>query len=768
MRFWQRLAMVGGFICCSAIGLWLTTVTAQAAVTDAPHNDSNGITCTSCHQYSFWWQYSPAKQRTDFTTLVDTLCFDCHKDGGTGPKALTHSSSVINSGLHDTWDPWDRACTTCHNPHHQDQLEWANSVPTPYLVIGDISDVSYNSGTQETTITYAAPINPVWPAVGDTDEDLDWANKSLANPGRGLILVQDTEKTSNTFSILAANASTVTVKGEITTNMIDPDYIDPVTNKQNSATCASFGLIYGDLIRASINARSVKFFDPNGGFVKDEGATPTGICQVCHTKTAHYANGGVMPDDTDSHQDRNNMNCAICHQHLKGFKGLGHDANSFAWAGNCATCHDSTKLDGTPVSIVDDIHSKKCGLCHLNAAGGGDRKIGAADNGTDASALDAIKSSTCVDCHLTKLGLTGATIHHVSANHYATDGLCINCHDNALGKLAAPHDTLASGVEECVSCHTATAGLAIGMPVSLTDSKVHDACLTCHNTDGTLLDPYGKAVDISGGTCLTCHGNYFLSHVNVNKHNDFLLKTGTSCESCHNQSGDTATDVVGTIHQGNCNNCHDAITHALINGTTVGYTKSGTTYMIGDARKHAIGSTSTCQTCHAIAWRDIHKQVDTHWDNVGDEAACLTCHAAANSPYIEEGEVHANASCLTCHNTAFGNALKGSALNHTVGQSSSCSTCHMVTSHIKIENQGQHAFTSNSNCLTCHTDMNTGLEVLDRHLLTGDCSKCHLAPPAPSGASAMDVFNNADPAHPELVHCEDCHAAPGDYKLHQP
>jgi len=676
-----RVTMFGVFFFSSALLLWLTAVVAQAAVTDAPHNETNGISCVSCHTYSIWWRYSPAKTQSNFVSIVDTICFDCHKDAGTGPKALTHSSAVIGVTTHGTWE---RACSVCHNPHHQDQLEWAGSATKPYLVTGTISgvSVSYNSVSKETTITYSDATNNLsWPAVGESAEALDWANKSLSNSGRGLILVLDTVKTSNTFSIVTASATEVTVKGEIDTDMIDPGYIDPLTLKQNSATCNSFGLIYGDLIRNKINNRSVKFFDPNGGFVRNEGATTTGICQVCHTQTTNYKNNGVMPTETDSHYTHTDMNCTMCHEHVKGFKFAGHDMQSFVWDGNCATCHNPS---GATISVTNVVHETKCRMCHVSSTGGGPRRVGDPAFGIDGSAVDATNNSTCSDCHIRKLPRTSSAIHHVSENGYAAAEDCTHCHGNASGKMVAPHDTLVSNVPECASCHPVTAGLASGMVVSSTDNKVHDACVTCHNIDGTLRTPYGSAIAIpaGGGSCITCHGDYFLNHVNAN-HNIFLLKTGTSCESCHNQSGNAATDVVGTMHKGDCNKCHNPTTHALINGTTPGAKVLGVTYMIGDARKHILGTKSACTVCHGANININMTTLKTHTsfndsmpDNVGDEALCIECHSARVSPYTDQDEVHPR-GCITCHNTSYGvYTLRGSALNHTVGQPSSCSTCH--------------------------------------------------------------------------------------------
>ncbi|MDA8160602.1 MAG: cytochrome c3 family protein, partial [Desulfobacteraceae bacterium] len=219
-------------------------VASRASVIDAPHNSSNGISCTTCHSYSLWWQYSPATTTStpDKATVVNAVCSTCHGAGGTAPQAVTHSSTTIGS---TTYGTWSQGCTDCHNPHYQSQLAWIGTTPSPYLVTGSISSVTYDSVANQSTITYAgATSNTNWPVTA-------WNNKSLANPSRGLIFVQDQTLASNTYSIVSATATQVVVKGQIDPNSVNPAYINPTTNVQNAPTCNTFGLIYGQLISNS-------------------------------------------------------------------------------------------------------------------------------------------------------------------------------------------------------------------------------------------------------------------------------------------------------------------------------------------------------------------------------------------------------------------------------------------------------------------------------------------------------------------------------------
>jgi len=130
---------------------------------------------------------------------------------------------------------------------------------------------------------------------------LTWERKADRAPQKGLTLVQDTTNSSNTFTILAVDGinHTITVNGIIDATSIDPAYTNPVSHLKNSATCNTFGLIFGQLIKHQItsaadgSARSIKFFDPTlthasgkvGGYV-DPGTARQGKggdngCHLC-------------------------------------------------------------------------------------------------------------------------------------------------------------------------------------------------------------------------------------------------------------------------------------------------------------------------------------------------------------------------------------------------------------------------------------------------------------------------------------------------------
>ena len=653
------------------VGVLVLAVVAQASVIDAPHNPTNGINCATCHSYSLWWQYSPTEQNPnpDHEAIRDAVCLSCHSASGGQPAALTHSSAVINSALHETWGV---GCTACHNPHQQDQLFWIGTATEPYLASGTISTVTYNGSLDQSTIAYTnATAKPNWPPVGEGEADPDWANKSLSNPNRGLILVHDKSKAFNTFSIVSATPSQIVVKGELEQNAVDPNYTDPETKVKNSPTCNTFGLIYGQFVKDTIATRQVRFFDPLGGFV-EEGSGTAGICQVCHVETSHYANSGVLPTGSDSHIGRDGSNCITCHKHNAGFKGNGHDGTSFAWGGDCATCHDP---EGSVVNISTEIHGRSCGICHLASGGGGDRRAGDPASGTDGSALGATNASTCVECHEPTAFPSGG-IHHNTAGsrehalaHLNTPGLtCASCHDITNMPLMADGQPLAT-TTVCASCHQNGAGGApnnTNFKTSWNDPDFSLGCADCHDFPPAYASSPTKANShprhaVYGYNCAKCH--YDTTHDGVSIANQSLHLNGVT----------DVTFADATIsYNAAARTCSNTFCHS--NGMTVeGMTPASTsvqtpgltlprTIMTNTSAAWGSGPLS-CSSCHDIL---DQKQVYPNADpNLNDDIEYSYNAYPDNHPNLQYKANthggHAFLGCNTCHyaTTSDGTTITG-------------------------------------------------------------------------------------------------------------
>ena len=261
------------------------------SVIDAPHNQTRGIACADCHSYSLWWQNSPATASVspNYAAITNAVCAKCHAN-------VTHSSVIPGD--------FSVKCVDCHSAHDQAQVDWRATVNIDdlYLKRGTINGSFVVSGGK-TTFAYSlvqsyVAINPEW------DDVTTWAKKNSTLPPRGLILVVDTTNATNTYEVLSATGTTITIKGGI----------DP------SKAGKTFGLVYGQMIKKTIvtaqGNREVKFFNPKkpGGGYTDSNTPPTGICQICHVTSTYWTSDG----SNTSHN--NGVDCTNCHTMAQGFK----------------------------------------------------------------------------------------------------------------------------------------------------------------------------------------------------------------------------------------------------------------------------------------------------------------------------------------------------------------------------------------------------------------------------------------------------------------
>ena len=428
---------------------------------------------------SLWWQYSPS---ADPDQTADGLCQTCHGAGGTAPYKAPHNSLSMG----DAEGLWGTHCVDCHDPHLQPQLEWRFSETDKddlYLVQGTIGEVSPpvdDTTTFQYTLAQNKTISPHW-TVPDT-----WSSKS--GPGRGLILVDDIDLALNTFSVVAATDNTITVKGTV----------------NPTSTGDSFGLIYGQLVKQTINtpdgqARTVKFFDPNipnsvGGFT--DPATPAqGICQVCHTTTRYWRNNGQNADPDTGLLHNPSILCTSCHLADTGFKPSGGPHTFLGEAGACMACHQSGDILG--------VHKNNCQNCHTTPPELADP--------SDRPLVSQIGEGDCQFCHGTMAHNSGNTHNH-----------------SALG-----YDSNNDGVhDEILSCQA------------------------CHYQN--LMDEHTTRRNL---TCLVCHGSTAAKVTNAIAAG--MAGNTVFCDDCHNPAaGEPAGNLIANHHQtrystsGNCTKCH--------------------------------------------------------------------------------------------------------------------------------------------------------------------------------------------------------------------
>jgi len=671
----------------------------MASVIDAPHDDSSGVTCSSCHSYSLWWRYSPINQSItpSKSTIVNDVCNKCH-DGSKAqiPTQRTHSSTVIGSSLHDVWEI---ACVDCHDPHFQGQLDWvATNLSYPaglYLVKGTIGAVAIGTVANTTNLSYnniPADILSGW------NDRSRWGKKNV-NPNfdRGLILVVGTDRVKNTtYQVISADNSVITVKGTV----------DPVE------TGRPFGLIYGQLIRKVISTpssgdRQVTFFDPDtlygqGGFT-DQQTPRQGICQVCHTETSHWTQDAL----NDGHNAT--LKCTHCHGAAQGFKPVLPSHDFLIDTSPCTNCHQH--LANNPLAI----HGNTCQTCHSNPP--------------------LLRTDSGNFLYVTRVGLDPAG----PALGNGTATACTYCHSDYFGGHAYSHTmsvtvntAITPVTANCIGCHSALVSPFTG----LGEAHAVNGCATCHDlaTNGGLK---GSAASATApyGECIMCHSGYFASHDHgtsggSRSHIVSLgadTYSGQSCADCHNNSNGNlvAWNDILVEHQSDCGFCHNSSRTADVS--------SPYTSVADVIRNDAQHSVITCLDCHLSHTNYHQTRYVSAYEDGGEPSPVIltTCAVNCHSPIFSTSaaDPKRHDTCRTCHTaTATPVTLIGSAIGKTVPDDdplafNNCYTCHgtdYFSRHTNVNHSSAVSATTDNTCERCH---NTGDPLTIIH--HNDCGLCH-------------------------------------------
>nr|MBF0223005.1 DUF5011 domain-containing protein [Desulfobulbaceae bacterium] len=662
---------------------------------------------------------------------------------------------------------WQTKCIDCHDPHLQGQLDWAiidpSLKPDLYLATGKRGNgiVDYDPGTNTTTFDYTeADAQSAWldPAL--------WAAKSGAT--RGLILTIEDPSGSITFEVNSAvetnpivqgtgnGAGTIEVQGEV-----------PASFSSGS----SFALLYGQLIRQQIvtpntSVMNVKFFDPGityssglvGGPADPLGATPEGICQVCHYYSRYHNYDRQQPDPahidfpdgaripvTAHNQD---TACHECHGTAEGFKPINADHTFMTSAGTtCANCHLASE------DFVVDTHSGTCGTCHIEAP----TLLETVITGTSGKWPSTPHAAgNCYDCHDND-GPGPDDITTDFTNHpkaFDSDGNPVNGFDGHDGQLLST----TTCTNNCHFHSNDSGGTRVPKDIV---AEIHtgsptpsDPCIKCHELvelspgtySGTQLTAKGTysgsgkligSATAGQGDCANCHtaiATNWKNHPKQASHAGQVDDTGTAlCFRCHQYNPSSPELIIDIVHANNCGNCHDGLNQGALRSL---------------AASNGVGD---CTNCHGSEFY-LHDTSQFRTFNhqtyglvtpepVGSAVECMLCHNEGSSnpggadmiydvhsPILAPLEVpdpNFNV-CAYCHDDQ--GFLIGSAAGHGVadlnGSPNTCSTCHTDhasghPSHTIVGMNG--TLVDIPSCVSCHDGEKTTV------VHNNKCLLCHEA-----------------------------------------
>ncbi|MEW6429395.1 MAG: Ig-like domain-containing protein, partial [Thermodesulfobacteriota bacterium] len=651
------------WLLCLFLVACLPSATGNAtAFLSAPHDQEHGLTCRSCHQYPFdsWPGYVQDSGNID-DTFPNYLCLSCHDGNSAPPRMLPHSANSIGGRL----TGWTTQCIDCHDPHFQKQLQHAaGDADRLFLVTGDILNVAIDNSDPQ-NVTSIISYGNATALTGRGDPSL-WNAKT--DPGRGLIFVADKNQPSETYEILAADATTITVAG----------------NAWAAGVGHRFGIIYGQMIRDLVTLpgggkAQVRFFRPETDFTDVVNPVARGLCQVCHTATLHWtADGGNTTHNAG-------VACTGCHRATDGFKSVVYTHTGLAVTASCDQCH------GPGSDVVAGIHKGNCAACHQSASpvvmnvivsGGGDclachGQYFYSHLNAQASHVPSLVTGSGTSCGVGNCHWGSALILNIDPRYHQA---CASCHDSNGGLVGSASGRAGMAPNTCLDCHAAgfvpthtpvPAHTTLITSTGTSCARCHDPqnttnhltathkndCAACHDSQGALI---GVAAG-GRGNCTFCHGTtYFYWHRTMDHtpllssiNSNIVPPQPTTCASCHDPA--LAADVLQDIHRGQCSLCHD---------------DQG--YLVAGPSGSAMGGAGSCFTCHGAGYFWSHRVRD-HEQLYNGGNSCISCHFPADTPADIVGGVHNN-NCGLCHHLTGGGVLIGSAAGKLNG--SDCMTCH--------------------------------------------------------------------------------------------
>lgn len=589
------------------------------AAIDAPHNASNNVYCGSCHGegllQSFWGG-------SGIYSTYDELCLSCHNQGSgpysdiNAPLVKTHSSANTSN----KYGEWSRECRNCHDPHYQLQKNYKTSDASRlYLATGTITACVYNGGTPPTsTLTYLTiTYKSGWEWNPPTNTKL----VAKTSDYRRTILFPNVGKLGYNYPVTAVDTITkkITVTGNATTNLYPP---------------TTFTVMYGQYVKNAIDlsgtSTAVKFFDQTGtNSYADGDATYNGVCEVCHTQTAHFMNnGGALDQNHANVGGAGGTNCISCHSHINGF---AHGGGGGSGCGDSTSCHGTrqshpTHVGGTGMQLslaCADCHNTSsfpqfkdgqnlanttaCNTCHSPGGtydGVNDATIGAKANWATGvytgNALQAGKEKWCATCH----DESPSVIQSVSAPNVVGDEDGAYIYGTGWGYYKTGHGlpasenypskggvvTLAGRPVECDSCH------------DFSTAHIDGLARTFDDGDSSTLDPSYyrqgyrlKKVAAGQGTGASTQEPLLVPWpiTQPNSANNYRL-----CVNCHDSGPFVDSNNTNTNLKTDGVNRHEY--HLEVTGFGTRYSSDWSNTACTGGNMSACNSSIICMTCHNV------------------------------------------------------------------------------------------------------------------------------------------------------------------------
>lgn len=790
----KRILLLAISIPLALFGMHLAGRNAQAL--DAPHNTNDqswSITCTRCH-------YSPSSTPTWVTlptttddTLLNNLCKDCHSSTGmplADPRftnVKTHSAEKTQSSYRG--GSWTVQCVVCHSPHYQQQATTTayNTEPGVNVLTGTVSSLSSLPGATSSSLTDTTASFP-------------------PNGYTGYLLVPNTVYPARVFRISGNTATKITVDGAINLaytgvgktyairygKMINANMVTPLGTKQvkffNEVGVNSFGSGVNAVCQVCHSETQSFRFDGT----KEAGNHPPGVaetqaCTSCHPHSQGFGKGGC----TDCHGNPPTDGATLVFKDKDGIdvtsdsSGAGaHQKHIDAASLTCGACHTGGMLAGATQG--DDRINIGFKIGAVNLGGTYDGTSGRTTYPYQAGGTTTVTTGNTLRCSSVYCHSSGQSANGLSATPVypatppswtnAASGACGTCHGRTAVTLTTGGHTVHLNAPNtgCGDCHTGAADDASSYISKNHTNKLIDvandynmggapgngygtcATASCHQTgiavnDYVLTPTWGNNV----ANCTACHANVPATGA----HGVHVTSASYDCSACHTGAvKDTSYASAQHLDQN-----IDVAVGGYPADKAIGSAKQSCTTTCHGSRSpvwdNLSGTEGNCSLCHGMEasksdGRDTNGDTSALDPQVGAHVAHLTAQSIISSPL----------SCSDCHTVPAGATYmdKVKAAGHIDGDNRAEVTMASALATTNGASPNYNFGTGTCSNVYCHgarmpsfstngTDTQPEWNQTDYLLSTpsksGDCGKCHGAPPNTGSHSGGESLSQCTTCH---------------------
>lgn len=388
-------------------------------------------------------------------------------------------------------------------------------------------------------------------------------------------------------------------------------------------------------------------------------ATPSALCFTCHADKNPADIKGTVHKPA-------NRDCLKCHDpHESDNKNQLLKATSGDQKDNlCLSCHTiglNVPEKGSRHAALD----MGCDTCHATHKTGEEGKIEFDFHLTKAP------PALCIDCHDPK----DEALQKAHSNQPFADTNCVQCHDphqSAAPKLMAKFTHPPFADKQCEVCHAP----AKDGKVVLTQGKVRDLCVTCHDEQAKEIASAKVQHPGAAGDCTDCHNPHASNQPGLPKTNGVDICLGChsdvadlqkkavhhqpafsqGCAACHEPHGGTREKLLRADGNNLCLECHGP--EALpVQDQAAGVVKifNGKVILPADYFKANRVPILPLEygKGHPIMGHPVSDVMDpTNMTKVSQKLNCLTCHqphASAHGDLLVNDQENNAQFCATCH-----------------------------------------------------------------------------------------------------------------------